>query len=448
MKRMLKKNDMIELDIEDISVEGAGIGRFEGQVVFVRGALSGERVCAKIIKAAKSYAAGLLTDIINASEERRQPFCPVFSKCGGCTLQHLGYEAQLSYKANYIKQCLKRIGGVDIETPAILASKETKAYRNKASFPVGNINSIVQAGFYAPYSHRIVPSYCEIQQPVVNEVKEAVKKWANEEGVSVYDENTGKGNLRHIVVRCSSLGEVMAGIVTTEKIIDDELISKLKEIKGLNSIVENINSSKGNNILGAQSTAVYGSGYITETYGGLKFKASLNSFLQVNHSQTEQLYETALAFADIKQTDVVYDLFSGIGTISLLAAQKAKRLVGIEYVQAAADNAADNAEMNGITNAHFICGDAVEKLSEAAETAGRPDVVIIDPPRKGCEAGLIKDICKAAPRRVVYVSCSPSTLARDIALFRELGYSLVEVRGVDMFPQTTHVESVVLLKKY
>ena len=444
---MLKKNDVIELNIDDISVEGAGIGRYEGRVVFVRGALPSERVKAKIIKTAKNYSAGIIEDIIIKSEYRTEPLCPVFGRCGGCTLQHLKYEAQLAYKANYVKQCMKRIGGINIETPQILPAEENTAYRNKASFPVAQLGGSIQAGFYAPYSHRIVPSCCAIQQPEVNEVKDIVVGWAKNRGVSAYDESTGQGSLRHIVVRQSSGGEIMAGIVSTEKIIDDILISKLKAVKGISSIVENINRSKGNCILGQHFSTLLGDGYITETYGGLQFRASLGSFLQVNHSQTLKLYEAALEFADINKTDVVFDLFCGIGTITLLAAQKAKSAVGIEYVRSAVDNAEENAKLNGINNAQFICGDASEKLKQAASLSGRADVVLLDPPRKGCDAALIVDICKAAPSRVVYVSCSPATLARDAAVFSENGYKLDKIMAVDMFPQTTHVETVISLQR-
>ena len=237
----------------------------------------------------------------------------------------------------------------------------------------------------------------------------------------------------------------MTGIVSTEKIIDDELVLRLNAVEGMSSIIENINSSKGNNILGAKSAPVYGSGYITESYGNLNFKASLNSFLQINHGQTEKLYKTALEFADVKQTETVFDLFCGIGTISLMAAESAKSVVGIEYVQQAVDNAIDNAELNGITNASFLAGDAGEKLDEAIELAGRPDVIILDPPRKGCDESLVKKLCELKPSRIVYVSCSPSTLARDVALLKEGGYVLEKIKAVDMFPQTTHVECVAKL---
>ena len=444
---MLKKNDIIEIMIDDISVEGAGIGRFEGQIVFVQKALPEEYVQVKIIKATKSYAVGLLIEILSESKHRTESFCPVFGKCGGCTLQHLEYDAQLSYKANYIKQCIKRIGGIDIEMPQIIAAQEKKAYRNKASFPVTQIDGKAAAGFYAPYSHRVVPSYCSIQQPQVNEVKDIVIAWANETSVPAYDETTGKGKIRHIVARRSSNGEIMAGLVSTEPIIDDKLISALKEIPGMKSIVANFNAKKTNAILGYSSKVVFGDEYIIEKYDDLSFRVRFADFLQINHEQSEKLYKTALEFADISKNDIVYDLFCGIGTISLLAAKNAKSIVGIEYMQTAVNSAEENAILNGITNASFIAGDAGEKLSEAVALAGKPDIVILDPPRKGCEQSLIESVCNAEPEKIVYVSCSPATLARDIAVFSENGYTLSRIKGVDMFPQTTHVETVCLLTR-
>ena len=444
---MLKKNEVIELNIDDLTVDGAGIGRYDGQIVFVQKALPSECIETKIIKAKKNYAIGLLQRILKSSSERVDPFCPVFGKCGGCSLQHLSYIDQLNYKSNYVQQCLKRIGGIDIKRPEIIPSDNEKEYRNKASFPVAQINGEIVAGFYAHHTHRVIPSYCAVQHSQINKVKDIVVDWAKEKGISAYDEKTGKGSLRHIVVRRSSIGEIMTGIVSTERIIDDELIERLTAVKGMSSIIENINSSKGNNILGSKSTPVYGSGYINEKYGDVKFKASLNSFLQINHVQTEKLYEIALEFADVKQTDTVFDLFCGIGTISLLAAKKAKSVVGIEYVQQAVDNAIENAELNGITNASFLAGDAGEKLDEAIELVGRPDVVILDPPRKGCDEALVKKLCELKPSRIVYVSCSPSTLARDVALLKEGGYVLEEIKAVDMFPQTTHVETVISLRR-
>ncbi len=442
---MLKKNDEIELTIDDLTVDGAGIGRYEGQIVFVQKALPSELITAKIIKAKKSYAIGLLQEIIESSSARVEPFCPVFGKCGGCSLQHLSYPEQLNLKANHVKQCIKRIGGIDIEQPQIIPSDNKKEYRNKASFPVAQLSSEIIAGFYAHHTHRVVPSYCAVQHLYINKVKDIVVAWANKKGISAYDEKSGNGVLRHIVVRRSYTGEVMAGIVSTEKIIDDELMLRLKAVEGMKSIVENINNSKGNNILEAKSTPVYGSGYITEIYGDLNFKVSLNSFLQINHGQTEKLYKTTIEFADIIKTDTLFDLFCGIGTISLMAAKKAKSVIGIEYIQQAVDNAIENAELNGITNASFLAGDAGEKLDEGIELAGKPDVIILDPPRKGCDEALVKKLCEIKPSRIVYVSCSSSTLARDIALFKEGGYALEKIKTVDMFPQTTHVECVAKL---
>ncbi|MBT3319921.1 MAG: 23S rRNA (uracil(1939)-C(5))-methyltransferase RlmD [Clostridia bacterium] len=444
---MLKKNDIIEITIDDISIEGAGIERLDGQIVFVAKALPGERVKVKIIKAKKSFAVGLLQQIVAETVSRVTPLCGVFGKCGGCTLQHLNYEEQVTFKANHIKQSMKRLGGIDIELPDVLAQENTRHYRNKAAFPVAQIDGRVQAGFYAVRSHRVVPSDCAIQSARINEVKNVVVDWANDNGIIAYEEKTDKGVLRHIVVRESSVGEVMVGVVSTKSIVDERLIAALKKVKGVVSIVQNINDKKTNAILGEKNITMFGEDYITEQYEDLKFRAALPSFLQVNHAQTQRLYKIALEFADIQATDVVFDLFCGIGTISLLAAKRAKTVVGIEYVQSAVDNAEQNAKLNEIINAQFIAGDAGERLADAQRMVGAPDTVIIDPPRKGCDADLVDKICEIAPRRIVYVSCNPATLARDAALFAEQGYTVENVKGVDMFAHTTHVESVARLSR-
>lgn len=441
---LLKKNESIEINIDDISVDGAGIGRYKGQIVFIQKALPGEFVRAKIIKAKKNYAIGLLLDILECSEDRTEPFCPVFGKCGGCTLQHFSYEKQLEFKANHIKQCFKRIGGIEIDTPKVIPSENKEEYRNKASFPVADINGRIQAGFYAHHSHRVVPSDCTIQQAVINDIKNIVVDWANKNEIGAYDEKVGKGRLRHIVARQASNGDIMAGIVATKPIADNELIDKLKNVRGVVSIVQNINSKNTNAILGNETQTLLGSEFITEQYEDLKFRASLQSFLQINHDQTQKLYEAVINYADIKKTDTVFDLFCGIGTITLLAAKRAKAVLGIEYVQTAVDNAEENAELNDINNAYFFAGDAGEMLDKGTEQLGNPDIVILDPPRKGCDASLLGKLLTLNPMKIVYVSCNPSTLARDVALLKD-SYKLKDIVGVDMFPHTTHVECCSLL---
>ena len=443
----LKKNDVVEITIDDLTVEGAGIGRHEGMTVFVPRALPGETVAVKIIKLAKSYAVGRMMNISRPSAERVAPFCPVFEQCGGCTLQHLSYDAQLAYKSRYVQQCFKRIGGINIDTPHIEPCANTRDYRNKASFPVAGQTGQARAGFFAPRSHELVACDCPIQKPEINAVKNAVVRWANNNDIPPYNEQTGKGVLRHIVARQSSDGGVMTGVVVREKVDERPLIEALQSIPDLKSIAININREKGNAILGRETRVIYGGAYITEEYSGLKFRAALQSFLQVNHAQSQKLYDKALEYADISQNDTVFDLFCGIGTISLLAARRAKRVLGIEYEPSAVKNAEENARLNGIGNVQFLAGDAGELLKTGVNTAGNPDIVILDPPRKGCDAALIEGIVVASPKRIVYVSCNPATLARDAALLKELGYEVKEVSGVDMFPHTTHVECVIGMQR-
>lgn len=443
----LKKNDVVEMTIDDLTVEGAGIGRHEGMAVFVPRALPGETVTVKIIKLAKAYAAGRLMGISHVSDARVKPFCPVFEACGGCTLQHLDYPAQLAYKSRYVRQCFKRIGGIDIDAPEIEPCENIRDYRNKASFPVAGEVGQAKAGFFAPRSHDLVECDCPIQKPHINEVKNAVVRWANENGVPPYDEEKDKGVLRHIVARQSSDGGVMAGIVVRSKINDKPLAAALKHIPGLKSVAVNVNREKGNAIMGRETRIAYGDAYITEEYDGLKFRAALQSFLQVNHAQSEKLYRKVLQYANITKDDTVFDLFCGIGTISLLAARQAKKVLGIEYEPSAVENAQENTGLNGFANAQFLAGDAGEMLKKGIDLAGAPDIIILDPPRKGCDAALIEGIAAATPKRVVYVSCNPATLARDAALFEKRGYKVERASAVDMFPHTTHVEAIMLLQK-
>lgn len=444
---ILKKNDVVEITIEDLTVEGAGIGRHEGMAVFVPRALPGETVTVKIIKLTKSYTVGRMLNLSHSTAQRVSPFCPVFEQCGGCTLQHLSYEAQLAYKSRYVQQCFKRIGGIEIEPPQIEPCVNTRDYRNKASFPVAGQMGQAQAGFFAPRSHELVVCDCPIQKPAINAVKNAVVRWANNNGIAPYSEQSGKGILRHIVARQSSNGGIMAGVVVREKVDERLLTEALKDIPNIQSIAINTNREKSNAILGRDTRVISGNPYITEEYSGLDFRAALQSFLQVNHAQSQKLYDIAIDYANISKHDIVFDLFCGIGTISLLAARQAKKVLGIEYELSAVKNAEENARLNGIQNVQFLAGDAGEQLKAGVNIVGLPDIVILDPPRKGCDAALLEDIAAISPLRIVYVSCNPATLARDAALLKERGYKVCQIGGVDMFPHTTHVESVVLMSR-
>ena len=331
--------------------------------------------------------------------------------------------------------------------PEVEPSDDVRAYRNKAAFPVAQTEEGAGAGFYAPHSHRLVAADCGIQKGALNDVKNAVVGWARDRHIPAYDEEKGTGTLRHIVVRQTSNGDIMAGVVVRGRVDEASLVAVLKGIPGMKSIVLNINREKGNAILGAQNRVIWGDAYITEYYEDLAFRAGLTSFLQVNHPQSAKLYDIALRFADISQKDVVFDLFCGIGTISLLAAKRAKAVLGIEYLAEAVENARENARLNGISNAQFIAGDAAQMFGEGIRAMGKPDIVMLDPPRKGCDKALLDSIIEAAPKRVVYVSCDPATLARDAGLLCAGGYEMKAVQGIDMFPHTTHVESVALMSR-
>lgn len=444
---MLKKNDIIHIEIDDISIEGAGIGKYQGMVVFVPKALPEETVKVKIIKVTKSYAVARIINIQKTSKHRIEPFCKVFDQCGGCTLQHLDYPKQLEFKAQHIKECFKRLGGIDIELPSIQGADNIRDYRNKASYPVADIDGRVEAGFYAPRSHRLISGDCPIQKKSINQIKNAVVKWANETGIAPYNEHNNTGSLRHIIARQASNGDLMAGIVVRDKAADQSLVSAINIVPSVRSIVENINNKKTNAILGNDNHVIYGDEFVTEQYEDMMFRVSLTSFLQVNHEQTQKLYHAALEYANINKTDIVFDLFCGIGTISLLAAKRAKEVLGIEYVQSAVDNAKENALRNGIDNAYFLAGDAGQMIDKGVAEVGVPDILILDPPRKGCDQNLINKIITLLPQRVVYVSCNPATLARDVASFVKYGYQLSKCCGVDMFPHTTHVECCCLLEK-
>ena len=445
---MYQKNDELTLTVSDISIEGHGIAKQDGAVFFCQGLLPGETARVKIIKTNKRFLIARPIVILSESESRIAPACPVFKRCGGCSLQHLAYPAQLNFKTRRVKDALLRIGGIDVEVQDCAASPKDFNYRNKAMFPVAKVGENLQAGFYAKHSHDVVDiAACPIQHPLINQAFSLVKVWLKENKISIYDEKTHKGLVRQIFARVTAPDALMVGLVATRESIPhiESLIDALMQIETLKSVMINVNSSTGNTLLGDKSLCLYGEDTLLHTIDGLNFKVSLNAFLQVNTDQTESLYRTAMDMADIQKTDTVIDLFCGIGTLTLLAAKKAKKVYGIEYVQTATDNARENAAANQIGNAEFICGDCTALFAETAKKAGTVDVLIVDPPRKGLDVALISQILKAAPKRMVYVSCDPGTLARDLKLLSEK-YAIEEVKPFDMFPQTTHVETVVLLE--
>lgn len=447
----LERNDQIELTIDGLNSDGQGVGRHEGFAVFVPFALPGERVKAHIVKPGKNYAVAKLTEIIQKSPARVEPACGAFGRCGGCAFMHLDYAAQLSYKRIEVENALKRIGGFsDVAVKPVIGMDEPFRYRNKAAFPFGLEEGKACFGFFAPRSHRLIAlDDCVIQQRALVDCAKAVRKWANMNGVSVYDEASGKGELRHVVARSNKAGEIIAVVVTKGPLKHKEkLISALRDgIKGLAGIFHNRNDRNTNVIFGESFEPVWGKERLHETICGLTFDVSAASFLQVNPEQTEKLYREVEALLPADHKANIADVFCGTGTITLLAARRAQKAVGIECVADAVADARRNARQNGIDNAEFICGDAALELPRLVQAGFLPDVIIVDPPRKGCGPAVIEAMAQSGAKDIVYVSCDPATLARDCKKLREDGYEIKSVQPVDMFPQTPHTETVCLLEK-
>lgn len=449
----VRKNQQVELEITALSSEGQGIGRYEGYAVFVPFALPGEKVLAHIIKTTSSYAVGKLVRILEESPRRVPPRCPAFGRCGGCALQHLDYEAQLESKRRQVADALQRIGGVEDaqeRTLPTIGMERPWRYRNKGSFPFAMEGGKAAGGFFAPRSHRLIPlEDCPIQQEAGVSAMKAVREWADLCGVKAYDEQRGTGVLRHVMTRTTLRGETMAVIVTTGPLPAPGRLCDLlqKNVKGLCSVVHNINKADTNVILGNRFKTLWGADTLSESICGLNFEVSAASFLQVNPLQTQRLYQTALEYAGLSGKERVVDAYCGIGTISLALAQRAGEVIGIEIVAPAIEDARRNALRNGIENARFICAPAEKELPRLIEEGLQVDVLTLDPPRKGCEEAFLQAVIRCQVPRLVYVSCSPGTLARDVKILTAGGYRLEKAQPVDMFPHTGHVETVVLLSK-
>jgi len=449
----VEKNQEYIIDITSETNEGMGVGRIEGYTIFVDGALMGEKVKILIVKVLKNYSYGKLLEVIEPSIYRTQPQCPAIKRCGGCQIQHMSYEGQLHYKTRIVKDALERIGGLkDIEIHNTIGMDEPWNYRNKAQFPVGMKDGKVSIGFYAPRSHDIIDiNNCMIQDSINDKVLELIRNFIIKHDISIYDEKTGKGLIRHIMTRKGfKTGEVMICIVINGEEIPHEaqLVEELKQnIDNLKTVVLNINKKNTNVIMGEKNRVLYGDGYIFDYIGEFKFKISPLSFFQVNPVQTEVLYNKALEYANLTGEETVIDAYCGIGTISLFLSKKAKKVYGVEVVGQAIEDAKENAAINGITNVEFILGESEELIPKLYEKGIKADVVVVDPPRKGCDEKLLEVIAKMSPKRMVYVSCNPATLARDLKYMTSNGYKVIEVQPVDQFPQTVHVECVVLITK-
>lgn len=447
---MFKVHDIVEVEITGLGSTGEGVGKADGFTVFVQGALTGEKVKAKLTTVKKSYALGRMLQVLKKSEFRQKPVCEVFYKCGGCQLQHMTYAGQLESKRQQVKDAMGRIGHFkDVPVLPVLGDSQPLNYRNKMQCPIASQDG-TKIGFYKTGTHEVVDiKECHIQAAENNQIIEVIREWVRKYKVSIYNEQTGKGLLRHIIGRVSAdNGEVMAGLVCTQKSLPnkEELIVMLRErIPNLVSIVQNINSRRTNVIMGEHTRVVWGKPTITDKIGGFSFDISANSFFQVNTKQANALYSKALEFAELTGKENVVDLYCGIGTISLFLASKAKQVWGFEIVDVAIENAKDNAMANKISNVEFSCVDVavgLEKLSKKKKL----DVIVLDPPRAGCDKPVLEHIINANPKRIVYVSCNPASLARDLRILVDSGkYELVQVQPVDMFAQTSHVENVAQL---
>ena len=442
-----------ELTIESISSDGNGVGHIGAMAVFVPFTAAGDKVRVRITTVKKSYAVAETAELLEASPLRREPECPLFFVCGGCALMHMSYEAQLDAKKAVIENAMRRIGGFeDFELDEILEAERPEQYRNKMVFHAGQENGNPVFGFYAQKTHKVIPlGNCLTGDRRNQRVISAVEDYMSETGLFAYDEQTGKGSVRMLFTRTShSSGGMMVVIsVNGRKLPNQELlIKKLTDaVQDIKSIILNINISKRSHTLGARNITLYGTDFIEDEIDGVRFKISPHSFFQINPVMTKRLYGKALEYADIDETKTVMDIYCGIGTISLLAAKKAKRVTGVEIVEKAIEDAAENAEANGIHKADFYVSSAEDIVPKLIKDGARPDIIILDPPRKGSDAKTLEAILKSAPERIVYVSCNPATLARDAAILCRDSYKITKACGCDMFPNTQHVECVVLMSK-
>lgn len=449
----VKKNEEIRIKIESISSQGSGVGHFDSQAIFVANTAVGDDIVAHIIKAKQNYAVGIISKIIKPSKDRIPVDCEAFSRCGGCAYRHISYKSELEGKYQRVKDALNRIGHIDITPNEIIGADECNRYRNKAQYPIGlSPKGDLVIGFYSPHSHRICDcTDCQLQPEVFRDIIGCIKKWILTTECTVYNEKNGRGLLRHIYLRRASVtGEIMVCLVINGKSVPNEtkLVSSLiSENHNIKSVVLNVNQKDTNVVLGDECINLYGDGYITDVLCSKKIRISPLSFYQVNHDQAEKLYGKAREYAQLNKDDVLLDLYCGAGTIGLSMVDDVKELIGVEVIPEAIDDAKFNAGLNGVTNARFICDDAKGTAKKLFDEGIAPDVVIIDPPRKGCDIQVLETIAQMAPERVVYVSCDPATLARDCERFAQLGYEVKEVTPVDLFPRTTHVECVALLNK-
>ncbi|SHH58447.1 23S rRNA (uracil(1939)-C(5))-methyltransferase RlmD [Clostridium grantii] len=452
----VEKNKEYIVTIVSYGSDGEGIGKIDGFPIFINRAIKGEEVKVLCVKVKKNMAYGKIVEIIKSSEDRVTPICNIYDQCGGCNIQHLSYEAQLKLKKDRIIDCLSRLGKIPMDNIIVhdtIGMENPYRYRNKVQLPVGEgKNGEINIGFYANRSHNIVDmNTCYIQSEIADTLMKLVKQWMKRYNISAYNEETHSGIIRHIMLRSGfKTEEQMVVIVTNKNKVPyiNELIEEIiNNIKGVVSIVQNINTRNTNVILGTECVTLWGESHISDYIGEYKFIISPLSFFQINPIQTEKLYSKALEYADLQGDEVVFDAYCGTGTISLFLSEKAKKVYGVEIIPQAIENAKVNADRNKIHNAEFIVGKSEEVIPQMIEEGNFAEVVVVDPPRKGCEFKLLEAIGHMKPEKIVYVSCDPATLARDLKILMGFGYEILEVQPVDMFPQTSHVECVVLITR-
>lgn len=451
MGQQPKKNEVLSLRMEGYGSDGAGVSRMEdGRVVFVRGALSGELCQVQLLKVGKSAAWAKVQEVLTPSDERQVSDCPYYPQCGGCQLRHMSYAEELRFKRDRVQEALRRIGGAEVEVSVIHGAKDMERYRNKLQFPLApSQDDGVRIGFYRNRSHDVVDVEDCLLQPVEgSRLRQALKDWMIKYGVAPYEEQSHRGLIRHLYVRTNREAQSLCVLVVNGRKLPHEadLVAQLRKAEpNLQGVLLSVNPEKTNVILGRELRTLWGASALEDTLCSLRFRLSPHSFYQVNRDQTEVLYGRALDFADLSGTETVLDLYCGIGTITLAMAKKAGRVIGAEVVPEAVQDARENAIRNGIENAEFICADAGEAAVLLAKRGEKPDVICVDPPRKGLTLEVIDAIADMSPERLVYVSCDPGTLGRDVKLLRERGYQIQQAEAVDLFPRTVHVEAVIMM---
>lgn len=447
----MKKNDRLTLRVEAFGAQAEGLCRYEGQVVFVPGALPGETIEALIVKTRRNYAYGKLLQVIDSSPEREDPPCPYYPRCGGCNCQHMSYQMELDFKRRHVQDLLERVAGVQVQVPAVLQMASPWRYRNKTAMPVVMVDGQAEAGFYMRRSHRLVPvTSCLIAMQESDQVSQLVLRWLREEGISAYDEQRHEGLLRHIMVRVSRSGDIMLVLVINGQTLPqaEKLVAILtKALPRLVSICISVHTAPGNVILGDSYQLLWGQDRLVDELCGFRFSLSPLSFFQVNPLQAERLYLAGLAMANPQPEDLVVDLYCGAGTLSSLLAAHCRQVLGIEIVPQAVQDARDNAAANGIRNLRFMEGAAELLMPQLVAQGERPDILLLDPPRKGAEPAVIDAIAAAKPRKVLYISCDPGTQARDAKLLCQQQYQVTACQPVDMFCRTADVENILLFER-